>query len=87
MDSGVQGNGFSDQHCYGLIAAESDRTHLWPVGPIYGHSDPKKFCAALRAPVFITHFAKKLSGREKSTTQRCGFLKIYNAPLRLDLQK
>ena len=42
----------------------SRETHLWPVGPIYGQSDPNKFCRALRAAVFITHFAKKLSGRE-----------------------
>ena len=51
-----------EQDCYGLIVAESDRTHLWPVGHIYGQSDAKKFRAALRAAVFTTHFQKFLSG-------------------------
>ena len=54
----------------------SRETHLWPVGPIYGQSEPKKFCAPLRGVISITHFAEKLSAWEKSTMQRCGFSKI-----------
>ena len=59
----------------------SRETHLWPVGPIYGQSDPKKFCAPLRGVISITHFAKKLSAWEKSTMQRCGFSKIWDAAI------
>ena len=66
----------SFQDCYDLIAAESEQTHLWPFGPIYGQSDAKKFCAPLRGAVFITHFAKKLLGREKYTTVWCGSIAL-----------
>ena len=55
------------QDCYGLIVAESDRTHLWPVGR-------QKISRGPSGRGFYNTFPKISVGRDNSTTQRCFFV-------------